>query len=70
MIKQVNSKTVLFMKGRKFVLLYDDSFEGDSSCNDCAFKDDICHEERGYGILHLCATIQEEPNTFFVEVDL
>lgn len=70
MIKQVDSKTVLFMKGRKFVLLYDESFDGDSPCFKCAFKDNICHENQYEGLVHLCDHLQEEPSTFFVEVDL
>lgn len=69
MIKQVSTKTVLFIKGRKFVLLYDESFEGKSTCFKCAFKDNICLENHDYGLVRLCDHLQCEPDTFFVEIE-
>ena len=69
MIKQVSSKTILSIKGRQFVLLYDESFEGNSVCFKCAFKDEICHENRANGLVYLCDALQEEPDTFFVEIE-
>lgn len=68
MIKKVSSETTVMIKGRRFVLLYDDDFEGQSSCEKCAFKDIVCSEERGSSLVHLCDHIQGEPNTFFVEM--
>lgn len=69
MIKKVSSETVIIIKGRRFVLLYDESFEGKSSCDKCAFKDIVCKEDRFSSLVHLCDHIQGEPNTFFVEIN-
>lgn len=68
MIKKVSSETAIMIKGRTFVLVWDDNFEGASSCGKCAFKDAVCKEERGSSLVHLCEHIQEEPDTFFVEI--
>ena len=68
MIKKVSSETAVIIKGRRFVLLYDDDFEGQSSCDKCALKDVLCKEERVASLVHLCEHIQEEPDTFFVEI--
>lgn len=68
MIKKVSSETAVMIKGRRFVLLWDENFESASSCEKCAFKDVVCQEERGSSLVHLCEHIQEEPDTFFVEV--
>ena len=68
MIKKVSSETAVMIKGRTFVLVWDDNFESASSCDKCAFKDTLCKEERVASLVHLCEHIQEEPDTFFVEI--
>lgn len=68
MIKKVSSETALMIKGQTFVLVWDENFEGASSCDKCALKDVICKEERDSSLVHLCEHIQSEPDTFFVEI--
>lgn len=67
MIKKVSPETALIINGRRFVLLYDENFEGNSSCDKCAFKNIICREDSKYNLVHLCDDLQSEQHTFFVE---
>lgn len=70
MIKMVSTETVLIIKGRRYALFYDDSFDGFTSCYNCAFQGIVCKEDGRYSLVHLCDHMQGEPDTFFLEINL
>lgn len=69
MVKQVESKTFLSHDGRLFFLVWDDSGTLDYACSQCALKDVICKGTPDDSLVHLCATIQQEECTFFIEIN-
>ena len=60
MIKQVHEKISVTIRGGVFRLVYD-------ACQRCALMDGVCKGSRDMSLLCLCASIVEEPETFFVE---
>lgn len=67
MIKQVHERISLNIKGKVFKLVYDAEPSGISACQRCALMGDVCKGSRDMSLLCLCASIVEEPETFFVE---
>lgn len=68
MIKQVQEEISVSIKGKVFKLVYDADSDVLSACDRCALLGDVCRGSIDKSLLCLCATIVEEPNTFFVEV--
>lgn len=68
MIKQVHEKISVNIKGKVFRLVYDADIDDTSACNQCALLGVICKGSIDKSLLCLCATIVEEPHTYFVEV--
>ena len=69
MIKQVHEKISVSIRGRVFRLVYDADINDLSACQRCALLGEVCKGSRDMSLLCLCATIVEEPATFFVEVN-
>lgn len=67
MIKQVHERISVSIKGKVFNLVYDAEPSGFSACQRCALKGEICNGTRDMSLVGLCASIVEEPDTFFVE---
>lgn len=67
MIKQVREQISVNIKGRVFKLVYDADISKLSACQRCALLGEVCKGSRDMSLLCLCATIVEEPETFFVE---
>ncbi len=67
MIKQVREKISVSIKGKLFKLVYDADDNEKSACDRCALLGEVCKGTRDMSLLCLCATIVEEPETFFVE---
>jgi hypothetical protein len=67
MVKQVESGTVLIMKGRTFELVWTDETEGFNPCHHCALYKEFCVPRRGVTFVDLCTDMQKESNTYFVE---
>ena len=67
MIKQVQERISVSIKGKVFKLVYDAEHSVLSACQRCALMGDVCKGSRDMSLLCLCATIVEEPETFFVE---
>lgn len=67
MIKQVQERISVSIKGKVFKLVYDADHSELSACQRCALMGDVCKGSRDMSLLCLCATIVEEPETFFVE---
>lgn len=67
MIKQVQERISVSIKGRLFKLVYDAEDNEKSACDRCALLGEVCKGLGNMSILSLCATIVEEPETFFVE---
>lgn len=67
MIKQVHERISVSIKGKMFNLVFDTEPSGFSACQRCALMGDVCKGSRDMSLLCLCATIVEEPETFFVE---
>lgn len=67
MIKQVHERISVSIKGKVFKLVYDADHSELSACQRCALMGDVCKGSRDMSLLCLCATIVEEPETFFVE---
>lgn len=67
MIKQVHERISVSIRGRVFKLVYDAEPNAFSACQRCALLDVICKGSRDMSLLGLCASIVEEPETFFVE---
>lgn len=67
MIKEVSAKIRLSIKGRNFVLVWDDEKASPAPCLRCALWRDICRKEPCYTLVEVCNHLTEEPNTFFVE---
>lgn len=67
MIKQVRERISVSIKGKMFKLVYDEDFNEKSACDRCALLGEVCKGTRDMSLLCLCATIVEEPETFFVE---
>lgn len=57
----------LSIKGRTFDLMWDDDNNESAACLRCALKDWVCQMKPASSLVPLCATIVEEPDTFFVE---
>lgn len=67
MIKQVHERISVTIKGKVFRLVYDADNQGFSACQRCALLGEVCKGSKDMSLLCLCATVVEEPNTFFVE---
>lgn len=67
MIKQVQERISVSIKGKMFKLVYDADYNEKSACDRCALLGEVCKGTRDMSLLCLCATIVEEPETFFVE---
>lgn len=67
MIKEVSSKTRLIVKGRVYVLVWEDGKCYPSPCERCALFRNSCRPDTEYSLQYLCDTLQEEFNTYFVE---
>lgn len=67
MIKKVQERISVSIKGKVFELVYDADRSDLSACGRCALMGDVCKGSRDMSLLCLCATIVEEPETFFVE---
>ena len=67
MIKQVREQISVSIRGRVFKLVYDAEPSGFSACQRCALLGDVCKGSKDMSLLCLCASIVEEPETFFVE---
>lgn len=68
MIKQVHEKISVCINGKMFRLVWDADLIDESACQRCALLGKVCKGMRDMSLLCLCATIVEEPNTFFIEV--
>lgn len=68
MIKQVHEKISVCINGKVFRLVHDADYNDSSACDRCALLGEVCKGSRDMSLLCLCATIVEEPATFFVEV--
>lgn len=68
MVKQVQEKISVSIRGRVFNLVYDADIDDVSACKRCALLGEVCKGTRDMSLLCLCATIVEEPQTYFVEV--
>ncbi len=67
MIKQVHEKISVCIKGKMFKLVYDADDKLLSACQRCALLGEVCKGSKDMSLLSLCASIVEEPETFFVE---
>ena len=67
MIKQVHERISVSIKGKVFKLVFDEDPNEFSACQRCALMGDVCKGSIDKSLLCLCATIVEEPETFFVE---
>lgn len=67
MVKQVQERISVSIKGKVFKLVYDADNNSSSACDRCALLGEVCKASRDMSLLCLCATIVEEPETFFVE---
>lgn len=67
MIKQVNDRISVSIKGKVFKLVYDADYNEFSACDRCALLGEVCKGSVDKSLLCLCSTIVEEPETFFVE---
>lgn len=67
MVKQVESGTVLIIKGRTFELVWDDSDTDIIPCNQCALCNDLCGRSGSRTLVELCGVAQAEPRTYFRE---
>lgn len=68
MIKDVQEKISVSIRGRMFKLVYDAEPSNFSACQRCALMAELCKGTRDTSLLVLCATIVQEPDTYFVEV--
>lgn len=68
MIKQVQERISVSINGKVFKLVYDADIDDSSACNQCALLGKVCKGSIAKSLLCLCATIVEEPHTYFVEV--
>lgn len=68
MIKQVHEKISVCINGKMYKLVYDADYNELSACDRCALLGEVCKGSVDMSLLCLCATIVEEPETFFVEV--
>lgn len=55
------------IKGKVFKLVYDADNNDSSACDRCALLGEVCRGSIDMSLLNLCATIVEEPGSFFVE---
>lgn len=67
MVKPVHERISVSIKDRVFKLCWDADLNDLSACQRCALLGEICKGTKDMSLLCLCATIVEEPNTFFVE---
>lgn len=67
MVNQVESGTVLVIKGRTFKLVWTDETEGFNPCHHCALYKEFCVPRRGVTFVDLCTDMQKESNTYFIE---
>lgn len=67
MVKQVQERISVSIRGRVFKLVYDADVDDVSACKRCALLGEVCKGSRDMSLLCLCATIVEEPATFFME---
>lgn len=67
MIKEVSAKIRLSIKGRTFVLVWDDEKFSPAPCLRCALMEANCIKNPSYSLLQICDFLVEEPNTFFIE---
>lgn len=70
MIKQVHERISVSIKSKVFKLVYDADESNLSACDRCALMGEVCKGSRDMSLLCLCATIVEEPETFFVEASV
>lgn len=68
MIKQVEEKISVSIRGRVFRLVYNADLDELSACDQCALLGNVCKGTKDMSLLGLCCTIVEEPAAFFVEV--
>lgn len=67
MNQRVKEEISVRIKNRTFDLVWNPDELGSSACNQCALLGGVCKGTRDLSLLALCATIVEEPETFFVE---
>lgn len=67
MNQRVREKISVRIQNRTFDLVWNPDELGSSACNQCALLGEVCKGTRDLSLLALCATIVEEPGTFFVE---
>lgn len=67
MVKQVHERISVSIKGKVFKLVFDADHNELSACQRCALMGEVCKGSRDMSLLCLCASIVEEPETFFVE---
>ena len=68
MVKQVQERISVSIRGRMFKLVYDAEPSNFSACQRCALMGELCKGTKDMSLLCLCATIVQEPDTYFVEV--
>lgn len=67
MVKQVHERISVSIQGKMFKLVWDTEPSGFSACQRCALLGEVCKTTKNESLLCLCATIVQEPDTFFVE---
>lgn len=69
MIQKVKEEISVRIKNRTFDLVWNPDGLGSSACQNCALLGEVCKGTRDLSLLALCATIVEEPETFFIEAE-
>lgn len=69
MVKRVHENISVSIKGHTFVLVWDADDTTSSACNRCALMGEVCKGSRDMSLLALCASMAEEPETYFIEDD-
>lgn len=69
MIQKVKEQISVRIKDRAFDLVWDPDGSTLSACSRCALMGEVCKGSRDMSLLALCATIVEEPETFFVPAE-
>lgn len=69
MNQRVKEKISVRIKDRTFDLVWNPDGLGSSACQSCALLGEVCKGTRDLSLLALCATIVEEPETYFIEAE-
>ena len=67
MVRPCEEGITVTIKGRLFVLVWDDDFTAYSTCEICALRNEVCKTYRETNLIALCAFLVQEPGTYFVE---